>query len=111
MGDVTTIQSITNNYKQQVLFINTEGGQDNMFVGPGQSAASKAQVPWCDHLEDFPHHFLMVSAAGNVYFIWQSGPYVWGSPEGWGQETAEQISEGGSVNLIISADFKISLTN
>jgi hypothetical protein len=101
-----------NKFDQPVLFVNIEGSQDNQVVSPGQTAESKAQVPWSPQKEDFPDHFIMLSAAGKIFFIYQKGDYVYGTSSFWGEGENELIREGGSsVVLTILSNFKITLTN
>jgi hypothetical protein len=109
--DISVIQTIVNNYGTTINFVNTEKNVDNRIVPPGQQVGDGAWVPWCDLPAQFAaHHIQITSEDGQAYYVWQSGPSVWGNQNGFTLNGTNLGPEGKMYTLTVSANFQISLS-
>ena len=84
MSDVTGLQVISNLYAGEIKFINTEqSGGSHMISAIGTKNVGNAWIPWCDKLENFEKHHISVATKKKVIYIWQSGPNIRYSYDGW----------------------------
>lgn len=109
MSNISLVNSITNNLREPVQFVNTEHAGDNRTIQPSQTASIGAWVPWCDSGEQFPFHHLELTAPKWVKYIYQSGPNVLASEIGFGQKTDIIAPTGSTFSLTINHDYSITV--
>lgn len=84
MSAVTGLQVITNLYSSEIQFTNTESSGNNRNIGSEDTqTVGNAWIPWCDSADQFSAHHMQIQSNNLILYIWQSGPNIHCSSDGW----------------------------
>lgn len=100
--DVTGLQVITNLYPAEIRFTNTEHSGNNRTIGSSTTeGVSNAWIPWCDNKEQFPGHHMRIESANLNLYVWQTGPKIRYSRDGW-SANAPEIPGNSGINQSVA---------
>lgn len=114
MSDVTGLHYISNLYAGEIRFTNTEYEYNNRKIESLTTMeVGNAWIPWCDSEDQFPAHHMKIEAQNLTLYVWQSGPDIRYSHDGWSANAPRipgNSDIGQSVVWVLDADGKLTQT-
>jgi hypothetical protein len=118
---VTAVKNVTNNFQDNILFINTEFSGNNREIASEQAQnVGNCWIPWCTQESSFPSKHLQIidtSSEKVLWYIWQcagpDGDHVRCSQNGFQPPAQSNQIPGtsevdGSRNLVLDQEGNIS---